>query len=164
MGLEEQMPTVRRVVTGTNDAGRSVVLSDAVVPPIVMDAFGANELWKTSEAPASLERESDQCEGDFVLEPDAHGNVFRVVVFPPDSSLKTVEDGGGTASQPDLYWHQTKTIDYIVVIAGELWCMLEDGEVHLTAGDVLVQRGTVHAWSVRGDEPCTMVAVLVDAA
>jgi hypothetical protein len=140
---------VRRVVTGTDPDGKSCVLSDRTCSPIVSPTFSSTELWKTSEAPAQLDLQDDQCDGPFELHPFPRGTTLRFLEFPPDSDKP--------------WFHQTDTIDYIVIIKGEIWCLLEDGDVRLKPGDVLVQRGVNHAWSVRNDEPCHMLAILVDA-
>lgn len=75
--------------------------------------------------------------------------------------------GAGHASDgasDDPMMHKTTTVDYLVVVKGEIWAILDEGEVRLKQGDVMVQRGTNHSWSVRTDEPCLLAAVLVDAA
>ena len=109
-----------------------------------------------------------------VLEPPPNGTIFRIVEFPPDSAWKGQADandafdsiGAGHASDSssdDPMMHKTSTIDYLIVIKGEIWAIVEEGEVCLKPGDVMVQRGTNHSWSVRTDEPCLLAAVLVNA-
>jgi mannose-6-phosphate isomerase-like protein (cupin superfamily) len=102
------------------------------------------------------------------------GSVFRVIEYPPDSvRLKTLDPerffgGMGTraadaATRKHPGMHKTDTIDYCVVLSGEIWAVLDEGEVLLRAGDCLVQRGTNHAWSNRSDTPCVIAFVLIAA-
>jgi mannose-6-phosphate isomerase-like protein (cupin superfamily) len=103
--------------------------------------------------------------------------VFRVIEYPPDSERlsaitheeKLPDDGSGRAAATDRNnprhagFHKTNSIDYAIVLSGEIYAMMDDGEVLLTAGDVLVQRGTNHAWSNRTNEPAVIAFVLIDA-
>lgn len=146
---------VRRVVTGASADGKSCAISDATCEPMELPTFSSTEIWKTTESPVDLAHASDQFGQEFVLEPPANGSILRVIEFPPDSRWKGPDD--------DLYFHETGTIDYIVVTKGEIWCVFDDGEVCLKAGDVLIQRGVNHAWSVRTPDPCQLVAVLINA-
>jgi len=108
------------------------------------------------------------------IEPEANGTVFRVIEYPPDAqrlqSLKPEEhfaSMGAQAAQPHTRrhagMHRTKTLDYAIVLSGEIYAVLDEEEVLLKAGDVLVQQGTNHAWSNRTDRPATIAFVLVDA-
>ena len=95
--------------------------------------------------------------------------------FPPDAAWRDGADakkafesigagGAKDAHSADPMMHRTATVDYIIVIKGEIWAIMDKGETLLRPGDVLVQRGTNHSWSVRGSEPCIIAAVLVSAA
>ena len=107
------------------------------------------------------------------LEPPKNGTILRIVEFPPDSQWRTARSreafkaiGASHApdrSSSDPMMHNTSTVDYIVVLKGEIFAIMETGEKRLRAGDVLVQRGTNHSWSVRGNEPCIVAVVLVSA-
>jgi mannose-6-phosphate isomerase-like protein (cupin superfamily) len=108
------------------------------------------------------------------LEPPKNGSILRIVEFPPDSQWRDGADareafasiGAGHAADKrssDPMMHRTRTVDYIIVLKGEIYAVMEKGATLLRAGDVLVQRGTNHSWSVRGTEPCIVAAVLVDA-
>ena len=108
------------------------------------------------------------------LEPPKNGTVFRVVEFPPDSDppdgrrrrkgFESIGAGHAQASgHADPMMHKTATVDYAVVVKGEIYAVMEKGETLLKAGDVLVQRGTNHSWSVRGNEPCLVAFILVSA-
>ena len=126
------------------------------------------------DLPANNSGNSDAADRPVVLEPPANGTIIRVVEFPPDSAWRNNADakeafssiGAGHAtddSVSDPMMHKTATVDYLIVLKGEIWAILEDGEVCLKQGDVMVQRGTNHSWSVRTDEPCLLAAILVNA-
>lgn len=172
------MPT-RRIVTAINEDGKSYVLLDGPTPghveigPIVFD-----ELWTTDSSPPELAGAGDPADVDrAVLEPPAGGVKWRVVTFPPEGALDMAAlspealaeiaeryDGGDAHDDPDdIAWHRTDSIDFGVVLSGEIDLELDAGEVHLTAGDCVVQRGTRHAWRNRGSEPCMVSFVLVSA-
>lgn len=141
---------VRRVVTGHDGKGRAVVKIDEVSKNIVSNRPGASAcvVWTTDTIPADNSRDFDGAE-KIVSTTLPGGTVFRVVEFSPGAAPRV---------------HRTDSIDYAVVLSGEIDMELEQGaEVHLKAGDVLVQRGTVHCWVNRGKTPCTIAFVLVDA-
>jgi quercetin dioxygenase-like cupin family protein len=110
------------------------------------------------------------------LEPPMNGSIFRVVEFPPDAAGGGGFDraaaframGATHALDPDgsrhPAMHRTDTVDYALVLTGEIWALMDEGETLMRAGDTLVQRGTNHAWSNRSAEPCLVVFVLVSAA
>ena len=108
------------------------------------------------------------------LEPPRNGTILRVVEFPPDAQWRNRADSReafksiGAAHAPDKsssdpMMHRTSTVDYAIVLKGEIHAVMEKGETLLRAGDILVQRGTNHSWSVRGNEPCMVAFVLVNA-
>jgi cupin domain len=169
---------VRRVLTGHDGEGRSTFIADGEAPNV--KEMGANsglaitELWETNGAPASNEGDKDAGDRTVRLEPPKNGTVFRIVEFPPDSQWQSRPDARKWAaaidadhvpdrSSSDPMMHKTSTVDYIVVLRGEIYAILDKGETLLRAGDVFVQRGTNHSWSVRGSEPCIIAVVLVDA-
>ncbi len=169
---------MRRVVTGHDGVGRSVVLFDDRPASVVLQKAGGlrlTEIWETKSMPADISGSADAARRERRIEPDPHGSVFRVIEYPPDSQrLKSLDPeahfssmGAEAANEktrrhPGM--HRTKTIDYAVVLSGEIFAVLDEGEVLLKAGDVLVQRGTHHAWSNRTDRPCVIAFVLIDAA
>jgi len=166
------MKAVRRVVTGHRD-GRAVVLFDSAAPnQKLRQASGivSTLLWVTDETPADISRSRDRAARDIGVPPPPNGTIFRVVDFPPESGTRSreavlkemgVADHGG-ARHPGM--HRTPSVDYAVVLEGEIDMLLDDSEVHLNAGDVLVQQGTNHAWVNRGTAPCRIAFVLIDAA
>jgi quercetin dioxygenase-like cupin family protein len=141
---------VRRVVTGHDGKGRAVVKIDEVSKNIVSNRPGASAsvIWTTDTIPADNSGDSDGA-AKKVGTTLPGGTVFRVIEFSPGVAPRV---------------HRTDSIDYAVVLSGEIDMELEKGtEVHLRAGDVLVQRGTVHNWINRGTAPCVIAFVLVDA-
>lgn len=143
-------PTIRRIVTGHNEQGRAVVKYDdqLVFSESRPNGFTSN-IWTTETAPANNDGNDDAGKrpGRFTM--IENGTVFRILDFQPGLAQRV---------------HRTDSIDYIVVMSGEIDMELESGEeVHLKAGDVMVQRGTVHNWINRGTQPCVMAVILVHA-
>jgi naringenin degradation protein FdeH len=141
----------RRVVTGHDADGRSVVLADGPTPKThAIPSATFHELWNTTAAPAPIApaEPREPTERPLVTPPDANGTIVRVVDMAPGSRSPM---------------HRTETIDYGIVLAGAVTLVLDDGsETSLGPGDVVVQRGTDHAWVNPTDEPTRMVFVLVD--
>jgi len=169
---------VRRVVTGHDAEGKSTFLTDGVAPNVKemasMPGLALTDLWETKRAPARNDGAADNADRPVRLEPPRSGTILRIVEFPPDSQWRSRADAReafgsiGAGHAPDRHssdpmMHQTATVDYIIVLKGEIFAIMEKGETLLKAGDVLVQRGTNHSWSVRGNEPCIIAAVLVSA-
>lgn len=145
---------VRRVVTGPDASDdRSTAIMDSLVrvTPLAADLGSAN-LWVTDSYPIGLSK--DDTRGKSVgVSPPNNGTQFGVVEFAPFN-----------ADHPaPLIWHRTRTVDYVVVISGEIDLMLEDSVVHLKAGDTVVQQATNHAWVNRGKETCRLAFVLMDS-
>ena len=165
------MKPVRRVVTGHRD-GRAVVLYDGAAPnQKLRQASGlvSTLLWVTDETPADIGGNTDKSLREIGVPPPPGGTIFRVVDFPPEGTARSreailkemgVADHGGARHAA---MHRTRSVDYAVVLDGEIDMLLDDSEVHLRAGDVLVQQGTNHAWVNRGRQPCRMAFVLIDA-
>ena len=169
---------VRRVLTGHDAQGRSTFIADGPAPNVkemsAMPGLALTDLWETKGAPASNAGESDAASRPVHLEPPKNGTILRIVEFPPDSAWTRATDGKagfqsiGAAHAQDKHsadpmMHKTSTVDYIIVLKGEIYAIMESSEKLLRAGDVLVQRGTNHSWSVRTNEPCIVAAVLVSA-
>jgi len=169
---------VRRVLTGHDAQGRSTFIADGEAPSVkemtAITGLALTDLWETKGAPASNEGHADAADRPVRLEPPKNGTILRIVEFPPDSAWRGATDGkagfkaigAGHAqdkSSSDPMMHKTSTVDYIIVLKGEIHAIMETGEKLLRAGDILVQRGTNHSWSVRGNEPCIVAALLVSA-
>jgi len=162
----------RRVVTGHRN-GKGTVLFDGPAPNRKLrQASGlvSTLLWATDESPADISGRADRAEREIGVPPPPRGSLFRMVEFPPggkamsrEAVLKEMGLAGQSASaHPGM--HRTRSVDYAVLIEGEIDMVLDEGEVHLAAGDVLVQQGTNHAWVNRGERPCRIAFVLLDAA
>ena len=167
---------MRRVVTGHDARGLSLFTIIDEPEAVVLEKAGGlrlTELWATSETPAALSGSEDRAKRPRRIEPDPMGSVFRVIEYPPDSvRLKGIDPEAHFASMgaqaaakekrrhPGM--HRTKTLDYAIVLSGEIWAVLEAQEVLLKAGDVLVQRGTSHAWSNRSERPARIAFVLIE--
>lgn len=140
---------VRRIVTGLNDEGQSTVWIDGPATNAVSRRQGHESrlIWVTDDAPARFNGEVDEGARDIGRPPPPNGTIFRIIEISP----------GCVAEM-----HRTDTVDYIVVMSGEMDMELETGALHLSAGDVMVQRGTLHNWVNNGTEPCRVAVVLVD--
>jgi mannose-6-phosphate isomerase-like protein (cupin superfamily) len=169
----------RRVVTGHNTAGKSVFIIDAPTPHLFQRTKGSaivHELWETNRTPADNRGAADAIARGHRLPPPKNGSVFRVIEYPPDSERlaalareQTLPDDSGRAEATDRNnprhagFHKTATIDYAIVLEGEIYAMMDEGEVLLKAGDALIQRGTNHAWSNHSNETAVVAFVLIDA-
>jgi hypothetical protein len=167
---------VRRIVTGVNDAGRSFILSDTRLPSaeIGPDQPVATGLWVTDRSPASNAGNDDPVpDGVIATIPpaDRGGSIFRIIEIVPDRqghrAPEEMERRGARVSRErwakQTGFHQTDTVDYAIVLEGEVYAVLDEDETLMRAGDVLIQRGTHHAWSNRSDKPCRMAFILIDA-
>jgi quercetin dioxygenase-like cupin family protein len=140
---------MKRVVTGWNEVGDAVVLFEGE-PPTQPDFGQARsvEIWSTDHAPARSDRTDDPTLGDFVLEPPAGGSICRLASYAPGATIPL---------------HETSTVDYVVVVAGELTLLIGDRAITLEPGDVVVQQATPHGWENRGDVECVVAAVLLSS-
>jgi mannose-6-phosphate isomerase-like protein (cupin superfamily) len=161
----------RRIVTGHDAAGKSVIIIDG--PPTPFGAY-----WLTDSTPVDNSGSGDAGQQVRKLEPPPAGSIFRFASIPPeDPNVSPADRERQTARmfaqmdaahcRPDTSrhpaMHKTRTIDYVVLFAGEVTLLLDQGEVDLKPFDVVVQRGTNHAWVNKGKEPALIAAVLIDA-
>lgn len=171
---------IRRVVTGKDSSGKAIVLIDAPASNVRVrkeTGAAATFLWLSESVPAEISHTTDVAAGRGGIAPPPNGTVFRVVEFAPEHEITgdyemrlrlTRELGlapeGPAPDRPrDPGMHRTRTLDYAIVLTGEIDMLLDDSEVHLSAGDVVVQQGTNHAWVNRGTAPCRVAFVLIDA-
>jgi quercetin dioxygenase-like cupin family protein len=140
---------IRRVVTGHDNQGRAKVLIDETVKNVMSQRPGAlySVIWSSEGFPVSNDGDADPS-GKNIGTTIANGTVFRIVSFGPGVAPRN---------------HRTDSIDYAVVMSGEVDMDLDGTTVHLKAGDVLVQRGTIHNWVNKGTEPCVIAFTLVSA-
>jgi len=165
---------LRRIVTGHDADGRSIVVGDAA--PRELGTF--HEMWATDGAPTGYGSEDEVADRRVKLEPPEQGTVFRFFrVDPDDPSVDSEElerraargfaSIGAAHCRPDTtlhaYMHETRTVDYIIVLEGKITLLLDGDEVDLEPHDVVIQRGTNHAWINKGEEPALLAAILIDA-
>jgi hypothetical protein len=172
---------VRRIVTAHNEDGKSYIHQDGPAPNVTntggIDGYAWTELWTVDDTPASNAGHIDAADRPIKLQPPVHGNVFRIVDIPPDTlrfgpNVDQAPDTSAVAGG-DAYaagagsrhpgFHKTKSVDYAIVLEGEVVAMMDVGETPMGPGDVLIQRGTNHAWSNRTDKACRIAFVLIDA-
>ena len=179
--IETVKPQRRIVVIDEND--RSKAIFDGPSPDVRTDparpGFASTRMWVTDRTPVPLKNLSDSLHMPHALEPPPGGSVCRVVQFPPDASYKGkvgakevqayfAAMGSPSASTyspkaPHPYMQKTRTLDFALIIEGEITLVLDTEEVHLRAGDTVVQRGTNHAWSNRSNKPCIVAYSSHDA-
>jgi mannose-6-phosphate isomerase-like protein (cupin superfamily) len=174
----------RRIVTGHDSAGKAIIQSAA--PPTRVQVIGQGkgptfyEVWNTRETPALIDRASGEpVETQLTLAPPKNGTRIRVLDIPPDTEDMQQIDAttaqahfaevgaaaasthtGTAARHPHM--HRTQTIDYGIVLEGEITLLVDEGEVTVQAGDIVVQRGTNHAWANRSGRPCRIAFILID--
>jgi oxalate decarboxylase/phosphoglucose isomerase-like protein (cupin superfamily) len=142
---------IRRVVTGMDAQGQSTVAIDDIASNKRSGRPGHESLvvWTTDATPANARETRDAGNWSVSTPPIPRGSIFRVTEYGPGVSSRM---------------HSNETIDYTVIMSGEIEMLLEDGsEVHLRAGDVVVQRATKHDWVNRGNVPCVVAFILLDA-
>jgi hypothetical protein len=156
------MKVARRVVTGHDASGRSVILSDGAPPNVRDKGTGVDfiEIWNTSGAPAPIRSlEPEPTDGPLQVPPARIGSKIRLNDFYPGHIRKLPPRADGR--HPMM--HRTRSIDYGIVLEGEIYLILDATEVLLTAGDIVVQRGTDHAWENRSDKVARMAFILIGA-
>ena len=168
---------VRRVVTGLDASNKAVVLFDSRV---TLNPGGsgnpAANLWITDSSPTALSFKDDNAAKRIGLSPPDNGTAIRVVEFPPldpaaeakmdpNFMMKVVGDHAPAKGLPVKHplMHRTRTVDYAVILSGEIDMMLDETTVHVKAGDVVIQQATNHAWVNRGTQPCRILFVLMDS-
>ena len=167
---------IHRVVTTLDANNKSTTLADSQVTLNVSPSGNAGAvLWLTTSSPANLSFDQDAVK-PIGLNPPDDGTVIRVVEIPPlkpgdeakmapDLMMKIVGDHAPARGVPVSHplMHRTRTVDYAIIMSGEIDMMLDDKVVHVKAGDVVVQQATNHAWLNHGTEPCRIIFVLMDS-
>lgn len=175
---------IHRVVTGHNAKGKAIIASSGPLPTVVeiaaIPGTVFHEVWATHATPAPIDNGADPSTGPLSLPPPQNGTRMRFVDIPPDTqdflahgaakmkdAFSQIGDVGASTVQvhsPHPLMHRTESIDYGVVIEGEMTLVLDDSEVLLKPGSVVVQRGTNHAWANRSGKPCRMLFILIDGS
>lgn len=181
--MNQQQKTFRRVVTGHDADGKAVIISDA--PPVLTQLVGGPggptffEVWHTTETPAIIHPQPDETDEErLVLPPPKNGTRIRVIEFPPEgeeirkltgadaaAKFKAMGDekaSTSVAGAPHPLMHRTETLDYGIVLEGEITMVLDHVETTIKAGDIVIQCGTNHAWANRSGNICRMAFVLID--
>jgi len=177
--MTNPLPPVRRVLTDVNAQGLSYIAADGPSPAVLTHAarpgYRNANLWRTVGSPAPVAAQDDIVQHQGVL-PPAGGTVLRVIDFPPQPAdpqerqrqheavfatmFNDAQHQANNARHPGM--HQTDTVDYAIVLAGEIVAIMDEGETVLRAGDVLIQRGTNHAWENRSSAMARVAFVLID--
>lgn len=186
MSIPTMSKPFRRVVTGHDVKGRAIIQSDA--PPERVKKLSGNaptfyEVWNTRETPARIDRASGEPhEEGLVLAPPPRGTRIRVLDIPPETAEMaevspararehfaeigaaeaSTHSSGATSRHP--FMHRTQTIDYGIVLEGEITLLVDEGETTVRAGDIVIQRGTNHAWANRSGRNCRIAFILIDGA
>jgi mannose-6-phosphate isomerase-like protein (cupin superfamily) len=178
------LPAIERIVTGHDASGRAIVAMRGALPTVVeiaaIPGTVFHEIWATTGTPAPVDNGPDPTTAALMLPPPKQGTRIRFVDIPPDTpellahgaakmkdAFAQIGDMAAStvqAQSPHPLMHRTESVDYGVVIEGELTLVLDDSEVPLKAGSVVVQRGTNHAWANRSGQTCRMLFVLVDGS
>lgn len=175
---------IRRVVTGHDKDGKAIVVSDGLAPSVktnpMRPGHRSTEIWRTNAAPVPItDDETDPTTvGSRTIHPAPHGTVLRIAEIAPESDeirnltpeqARAVFRASGNEAASTFgrggrhpMMHRTETVDYAVILEGELTMLLDDQDVQLKAGDVVIQRGTNHAWSNRSGKICRILYVLID--
>jgi quercetin dioxygenase-like cupin family protein len=175
--MSEAPSGIRRIVTTHDARGNAVVLSDGLAPNVGVRSSGIKStlLWTTGGMPVTYSN-ADRAAVKIGTGPPPAATILRVVEFPPvdaehgaaESASVLAEMGipqptGERRAPRHPHMHATDSVDYAIVLEGEIDMLLDEGEVHVKAGDILIQQGTNHAWVNRGDRPCKIAFVLIDA-
>jgi hypothetical protein len=177
--MHQALKPPRRIVTGHNAAGRSCIIEDGPSPAtLTMDTrpgYRNVNIWRTTESPVEVNASDTVVDHSGVL-PPKNGTVIRVIDIPPEHPdpaererqtravfAAMFPDAAHRATHPrHPGMHVTATVDYAILLQGELVAILEEGEITMRAGDILVQRGTMHAWANRSRAIARIAFVLID--
>lgn len=168
--------TARRVVANTDEDGASYFAMDGPAPQIV-DQPGRglvfHELWNTDGVDGDTGSEDDPGAREVSHHPTPGGTKVRIVEFLPDQTrdagavradlARLGAEDIATEGSTDPTFHANDTVDYNIILSGEIYAVTQREETLLRAGDVLIQRGTAHTWSNRSDVPCVYASIMVSA-
>jgi len=176
--MARELAPVRRVVTGEGGSGRSRIIADGAAAALTVaerPGYRVSNIWVTGETPAAIGA-ADRVAAHRGIAPPPRGTILRVIDYPPDAKDPAERRRQLAATFGALYrdaehriddqhpgMHRTLTVDYAIVLEGEIYALMDEGEKLMKAGDVLIQRGTSHAWSNRSDKPARVAFVLIDA-
>jgi len=173
----QQTGEIRRIVTTLDGSGKAVAMVDGMVPLIKSPRTGNSSanIWVTETYPPDFAWTTDRGKTRVGFTPPKGGTVFRIVDFPPITSdiekgdvnlmMKVVGEHAPAKGLPPRHpmMHRTRSLDYAIIMSGEIDLLLDDREVHVKAGDVVVQQATNHGWVNRGKEVCRIAFILMDS-
>jgi len=170
---------IRRIVTGNDAEGRSSIVEDGPPPAVITvperPGYVVSNVWVTGETPAAIDRPDASTAHQGIL-PPGNGTILRVIEYPPEPESRAEFEEMARATFRAIYpdvahdpddaphagMHKTETVDYAIILSGEITAVMDEGETVMKAGDILVQRGTNHAWANRSGKPCRIAFVLID--
>jgi Cupin domain len=178
--LPTTLPPIRRIVTEDDAQGRSRIVEDAPASAIrtvpERPNYRAVNIWRTESAPAHIVAPDTIARHKGILPPKNGGSVLRIIDYPPEATdpaerhRQIAATFGGifadadhdkrTGAHPGM--HRTDTVDYAIILEGEIWAVMDENETLMRAGDVLIQRGTNHAWANRSSKTARICFVLLD--
>ena len=178
--MSETLPPIRRIVTADDARGRSRIAEDAPANAVRTvegrPGYRSVNVWRTESSPAPVGAADTIGAHKGILPPKNGGSILRIIDFPPESSdpaerrrqIQATFTGMFHDAQHDKRegahpgMHRTDTVDYAILLEGEIWAVMDDGETLMRAGDVLIQRGTNHAWANRSKKTARIAFILLD--
>lgn len=177
--MSTDRPPLRRIVTGDDDKGRSRIIADGPTPAIKTipgrPGYRVENVWATGASPSPVD-DPDRIAAHLGVSPPPGGTVLRVIHIPPEPANPEERRRQALATFGQLFkdahhnpdakhpsMHKTDTIDYAIMLEGELVAILDDEETTMRAGDILIQRGTMHAWANRSGKIARIAFVLIDS-
>lgn len=172
---------IRRIVTEVLENGKAAIVEDGPTPAIITvperPGYIVSNVWVTSPTPAPIGQPDESLDHRGIL-PPKNGTILRVIEFPPEPATKEEFEVMARATFKALYgdiehspeknshpgMHTTETVDYAICISGEITALMEENETVMKAGDILIQRGTAHAWANRSGKPAKVAFVLIDGS
>jgi hypothetical protein len=178
--MRAPLPPIRRIVTGDDAQGRSSIVEDAPAATVRTvegrPGYRSVNIWRTEAAPAPVGVPDSIAAHQGILPPKNGGSILRIIDFPPESPdaaerqrqiqatftgmFKDAQHDKREGAHPGM--HRTDTVDYAILLEGEIWAVMDEGETLMRAGDVLIQRGTNHAWANRSQKTARIAFVLLD--
>lgn len=178
--MNSSHPPIRRLVSGDNAQGRSSIIEDAPATAVRTVAerpgYRAVNIWRTEASPVPISAPDTINQHNGILPPKNGGTILRIIDFPPESADPATRNRQIAATFGDIFadadhdkragahpgMHRTETVDYAIILAGEIWAVMDENETLMRTGDVLIQRGTNHAWANRSQQTARICFVLMD--
>ena len=180
--MSANLPPIRRIVTADDAHGRSRIAEDGAAAAVRTVAgrpgFRSVNVWRTEAAPAPVAAPDSIAQHQGILPPKNGGSILRIIDFPPEAADPALRQRQIAATFGDMFsdaqhdkragahpgMHRTDTVDYAIVLAGEIWAVMDENETLMRTGDVLIQRGTNHAWANRSNQTARICFVLLDGS